>query len=94
METFKDTLQTNFSYFNKMTSFTNTVTNIKNHKNHKFTIKWPEHLFLLLLQIKCNENHKLKPTQIPVNSQKYKLSNLTSCLCGALGWTEGTWHMD
>ena len=64
METFKDALQTNFSYFNKMTSFTNTVTNIKNHKNHKFDTKWPERLVLLLLQIKCNENHKLKPIQI------------------------------
>ena len=64
METFKDALQMNFSYNNKITSFTNTVTNIKNHKNHKFDTKWSECLVLLLLQIKCNENHKLKPTQI------------------------------
>ena len=38
-----------FSYFNKITSFTNTVTNIKNYKNYEFGLKWPEHLVLLLL---------------------------------------------
>ena len=42
--TFKEALQTDFSYFNKMKSFTNIVTNIKNHKNYKFSIKWHERL--------------------------------------------------
>ena len=32
----------NFSYFNKMTSFTNIMTNVKNYKNSKFTKKRPE----------------------------------------------------
>ena len=32
IETFKDTLQMNFSYINKMTSFTNIMTNVGNHK--------------------------------------------------------------
>ena len=77
-----------------MTSFTNTVINIENHKNHKFDTKWPERLVLLLLQIKCNENYKLKLPQISVKSQIYAVSKMTCCLCGALGWTEGTWHMD
>ena len=48
----------NFSYFNKMTSFTNMVTNIKNNKNPKFGLKWPERLVPLLLQLRCNKNHK------------------------------------
>ena len=47
-----------------MTCFTNTVTNIKNHKSHKIDTKWPEHLVLLLLQLICNENHKLKLIQM------------------------------
>ena len=53
-----------FSYFNKMPSFTNTVTKIENHKNHKFGLKWPERLVLLLLQLICNKNYKLKLTQM------------------------------
>ena len=35
----------NFSYFNKMTSFTNTNINIGNHKNSKFTKNRPEYLW-------------------------------------------------
>ena len=32
IETFKHALQTNFSYINKMTSFTNIMTNVGNYK--------------------------------------------------------------
>ena len=50
-----DGLQMNFSYFNKMTSFTDTNINIGNHKNSKFTKNRPECLWLLYLWIKCNK---------------------------------------
>ena len=35
-------LQMNFSYFNKMTGFTNIMTNVGNHKNSKFDLKRPK----------------------------------------------------
>ena len=64
LETFKHASQMNFSLINKLSSFTNIMTNIENHKNHKFSLKWPEHLVLLLLQLICNKNHKLQLTQM------------------------------
>ena len=45
----------NFSYLNKMTSFTNIITNVGNHKNSKFTKNKPEHLWPLYLLVKCNK---------------------------------------
>ena len=45
----------NFSYFNKMTSFTNIVTKVGNHKSMKFEQNRPEHLWPLYLWIKCNK---------------------------------------
>ena len=52
MDVFKGALQMNFSYINKITSFTNIMINVKNHKNSKFDEKRPECLWLLLLQFK------------------------------------------
>ena len=48
-------LQMNFSYFNKMTSFTNVITNVGKHKNSEFTKNKPEYLWPLYLWIKCNK---------------------------------------
>ena len=39
IETFKHVLQMNFSYINKMTSFTNIMTNVGNHKSRDFVQK-------------------------------------------------------
>ena len=44
IETFKHALQTNFSYINKMTSFTNIMTNVGNHKSRDFVKNKPKHL--------------------------------------------------
>ena len=41
----KEALQTNFSYFDKITSFTDNITSVENHKNSKFTENRPEHLW-------------------------------------------------
>ena len=42
METFKHALQRNFSYINKMTSFTNIMTNVGNHKSRDFVKNKPK----------------------------------------------------
>ena len=44
MGVFKDALQMNFSYINKMTSFTSIITKVRNHKSKKFEQNEPEHL--------------------------------------------------
>ena len=38
-----DALETNFSYINKMTSFTNIMTNVGNHKSRDFVKNKPKH---------------------------------------------------
>ena len=44
IETFKHALQMNFSYINKMTSFTNIMTNVGNHKSRDFVKNKPKRL--------------------------------------------------
>ena len=39
----------NFSYFNKMTSFTNIMTNVGNHKSRDFFKNKPKHLWPLII---------------------------------------------
>ena len=93
MDVTKDALQMNFSYINKITSFTNIMNKVGNHKSSKFEQNEPERLWPLLLWIKCNKNNKFKFTQISVKSQKYVIKRITCCLYGALGWSEahGPW---
>ena len=55
IETYKHSLQTNFGYINKMTSFTNIMTNVGNHKSRDFVKNKPKHLWPLLIWIKYNK---------------------------------------